>query len=95
LNQKRHYEMTEEEKARVARCDGTKHEHKCKDPIFRCSECGNYGCDQVVSDKCSIQGFKNGKCLHCGAMETRIPVMVDELAKFMEDWEKEVELADK
>ena len=95
MNQKRHLEMTEEEKARVARCDGIKHEQKCKNPVFRCSECGNYGCDQVVPDKCPAQGFKNGKCLHCGALETRIPVMEDELAEFKEAWDKEVELAGK
>jgi hypothetical protein len=33
LNQKRHIELTEEEKAKVAECDGIKHEHKCKNPI--------------------------------------------------------------
>jgi hypothetical protein len=48
LNQKRHIELTEEEKANIAECDGIKHEHKCKNPIFRCSKCGNYGCAQEV-----------------------------------------------
>ena len=95
LNQKRHVDMTEEEKAQVAKCDGIKHEHPCKNPVFRCSECGNYGCAQEVADKCPAQGFKNDKCLHCGAMGTRIPVMKKELEDFKIAWDKEVELAKK
>ena len=95
LNQKRHLEMTEEEKALVAKCDGIKHEHPCKNPVFRCSSCGNYGCAQEVADKCPAQGFKNDKCLHCGELGTRIPVMKKELADFKEAWDKEVELAGK
>jgi hypothetical protein len=90
MNQKRHLDMTAEEKANIATCTGNKDEHPCKNPIFRCSECGNYGCDQEVLDKCTEQGFKNGKCLHCGATGTRIPVMKDEMAEFIAQWEKEV-----
>jgi len=90
LNEKRHLEMTEDEKAHVATCTGNNMEHPCKNPIFRCSECGNYGCDQEVVDKCPDQGFKNDKCLHCGAVGTRIPVMKDELAIVISEWEKEV-----
>lgn len=93
LNQKRHVDMTEEEKARVAKCDGIKHEHKCKNPVFRCTECGNYGCAQEMENKCTKQGFKNDKCLQCGEVGTRLPVMEDELAKFVEAWDKEVELS--
>lgn len=85
--------MTEDEKAHVAKCAGIKHEHPCKNPVFRCSDCGNYGCAQEVADKCSEQGFKNDKCLHCGLEGTRIPVMEKELAAFKEAWDKEVELA--
>lgn len=88
LNQKRHFEMTEEEKEKVARCTGIKAEHPCKNPVFRCTECGNYGCDQEVIDKCTAQGFKNDKCLNCGAVGTRMPVMEDELAQYVEAWEK-------
>lgn len=89
LNQKRHIELTEQEKANIAECDGIKHEHKCKNPTFRCSKCGNYGCSQEVPDKCTKQGFKNDICLNCGATGTRIPVMKDELAAFVEAWEKQ------
>jgi len=88
LNQKRHVEMTEEEKAHIARCGGTKADHPCKNPVFRCSECGNYGCAQEVAEKCTDQGFKNDKCLNCGATETRLPVMEEELEKFKEEWNK-------
>lgn len=88
LNQKRHVEMTEEEKAHVAKCKGIKNEHPCKNPVFRCSECGNYGCCQEVTDKCTNQGFKNDKCLNCGAVDSRIPIMEDELADYIEQWEK-------
>ena len=95
MNQKRHLEMTEEEKARVAKCDGIKHEHPCKNPVFRCSACGNYGCAQEVVDKCTIQGFKNDKCLHCGEIGTRIPVMENELDDFKIAWEREIELTGK
>jgi len=88
LNQKRHLEMNEEEKENVATCTGEKAGHICKNPIFRCSECGNYGCAQEVAEKCTAQGFKNDKCLHCGAVGTRIPIMKEELAEFVEEWEK-------
>lgn len=88
FNQNHHVEMTEEELANVAACDGIKHEHPCKNPIFRCSGCGNYGCGQKIAEKCSEQGFKNDKCLHCGEVGTRIPVMKDELLTIQTEWEK-------
>jgi hypothetical protein len=88
LNQKRHVDMSEEEKAHVARCIGMKKEHPCKNPVFRCSDCGNYGCAQEVPDKCSAQGFKNDICLNCGVTGSRIPVMEEELARFIAEWEK-------
>jgi len=90
LNQKRHIEMTDVEKLNIANCPGVKNEHPCKNPIFRCSECGNYGCDQESLDKCDEQGFKNDKCLHCGEVGTRLPVMKDELSKYISEWGKEV-----
>ena len=88
LNQKRHVDMTEEEIANIARCDGEKAGHVCKNPVFRCSECGNYGCAQEVAEKCTAQGFKNDICLHCGEKDSRIPVMEDELPKYIAEWEK-------
>jgi len=90
MNQKRHIDMTDGEKANIAHCLGNKDEHHCKNPVFRCSECGNYGCAQEVQDKCSEQGFKNDKCNHCGTMGTRIPIMKEEFAKYIDEWEKEV-----
>ncbi|OPX88008.1 MAG: hypothetical protein A4E53_02165 [Pelotomaculum sp. PtaB.Bin104] len=90
LNQKRHADMTEEEKANVARCTGTKDEHPCKNPIYRCTVCGNYGCVQEIVNKCDQQGFKGEKCLHCGVTGNLVPVMVKELPKFIAEWEKEV-----
>ncbi len=87
---KRHFEMTEEEKAKVVTCTGTKDNHPCKNPMFRCIDCGNYGCDQNVAEKCSAQGFKNDKCLHCGETGTRMPIMKGELEKYIAEWEKEV-----
>jgi hypothetical protein len=68
-------EFTEEEKSKVTRCKGIRSTHPCKDPVFRCKICGNSGCSQVLVDKCSAQGFKNAKCLHCGAIDNKIPVM--------------------
>jgi len=91
LDQKRSMDLSEEEKAKIATCDGIKSNHPCKNPVFRCSECGNYGCAQEVAEKCTKQGFKNDKCLHCGGVDTRIPVMADELAEFIAAWENEVE----
>lgn len=91
LNQKRHIELSEEERANIATCRGVKAGHPCKNPVFRCSECGNYGCAQEVAEKCTIQGFKNDKCLNCGREGTRIPVMEQELAKFIEAWEENQE----
>ena len=90
LNQKRHFDLTEAEKANVVNCPGTKEEHVCKNPVFRCSECGNYGCDQDFVDKCSAQGFKNDKCLHCGSVGSRIPLMKNEYDKYVEEFSKEV-----
>jgi len=95
LNQKRHVDMTEAVKEHVAKCEGIKNDHPCKNPVFRCSECGNYGCAQEVADKCSEQGFKNEKCLNCGLMGTRIPVMEEELPNYKLQWQKEVELSKK
>jgi hypothetical protein len=88
LNQKRHVDMTEEEKANIAGCPGEKAGHPCKNPVFRCPECGNYGCAQEVPDKCTAQGFKNDKCLHCGTVGSRIPVMENEYAKYIAEWKK-------
>ena len=92
MNQKRHIEMTEEEKDKVARCPGKKGgiDHPCKNPIFRCTECGNYGCAQTEADICSEQGFKNDKCLNCGATGSRIPIMEDELEEYKALWNEEV-----
>ena len=94
MNQKRHIDMTDEEKANIASCRGDKDKHPCKNPVFRCSECGNYGCDQESLDKCSEQGFKNGKCLHCSVVGTSIPVMKEEFSKYIAEWKKEVPLID-
>ena len=87
LNEKRPVHLTDEQKAHIAACDGAKKNHKCKNPIYVCSACGNYGCAQEVADKCSKQGFKNDHCLYCGAADTRIPVMESELAGVMAAWE--------
>lgn len=95
LNQRRHFELTEEEKANVALCKGLKGGHPCKNPIFRCTECGNYGCAQIIDEKCTDQGFKNDKCLQCGATGNRIPVMEKELAALIAEWDKEIELSRK
>ena len=82
--------MNDKEKALVAKCDGLKQQHPCKNPVFRCTECGNYGCVQEVAEKCTKQGFKNDKCLHCGALNTKIPVMKNDLEKFIAEWENEI-----
>lgn len=94
MNQKRHIDMTEEEKARVAKCTGKKAGHVCKNPLFRCTECGNYGCAQETLDVCTDQGFKNDKCLHCGATGTRMPIMEKELAEFVEKFQTEVPIVE-
>jgi hypothetical protein len=88
LNQKRHIDMTDEEKANIAHCSGIKNEHTCKNPVFRCSECGNYGCSQDVLNKCTEQGFKGDKCLNCSVTESLIPVMKDELPALIAQWAK-------
>jgi len=95
MNQKRYIDLTEDDKASVARCRGIKDAHPCKKPIFRCAECGNYGCDQEVVDKCSAQGFKNDKCLHCGVTGSRVPVMQKDFDMYVAQWEKEVPVVKK
>ena len=89
LDQNVHIELTEEQKANIATCDGIKASHPCKNPVFRCSKCGNYGCSQEVFEKCTEQGFKNDQCINCGSVGTRIPVMQDELAHVKAEWAKE------
>jgi len=90
LNQKRHLDMTEEEKANIALCTGTKAGHPCKNPMYRCTECGNYGCAQVEADKCTDQAFKNDKCLQCGAQGNRVPLLKHEVAEYVAKWNEEV-----
>ena len=90
LNQKRHIEMTTEEKENVAKCHGEKDSHPCKNPVFRCAKCANYGCAQTMAEKCTEQGFKNDKCLNCGTTGSRIPVMKDEFDKVAAKWDKQV-----
>lgn len=80
--------MTEEQKQNVARCQGTKSEHLCKNPIFRCDACGNYGCVQDFVNKCSEQAFRNDICLHCGLKDTAVPVMMDEYEQVVADWDE-------
>ena len=89
MNQKRHHDMTEAEKANITTCLGIKEEHVCKNPVFRCTECGNYGCDQEFAEKCSEQGFKNDKCLNCGVVGSLLPITKDEFAKYVAEWNKE------
>ena len=94
LNQKRHVDMTEEELKNIALFKGIKESHPCKNPLFLCTECGNYGCSQEVLDKCTEQGFKGDKCLHCGSVGTRVPIMQDQFDRIMKDWENEVPQAE-
>ena len=86
-NEKRRMDLTELEKANIALCKGNKQGHLCKNPIFKCSECGNYGCTQEVAEKCDAQAFKNDKCLHCGAVGSRVPIMKDQLKSIITEWE--------
>jgi len=90
LNEKRHVDMTEEEKENIALCKGTKHSHPCKNPMFRCTVCGNYGCSQVEADKCTDQAFKNDKCLQCGSVGDRVPLMKNEVDEYIAKWNEEV-----
>lgn len=94
-NQKKHIEMTEEEKANIADCSGKKGNHPCKNPVFRCITCGNYGCSQEIVDKCTEQGFLNDKCLYCGSLGTRVPVMKEDLARYIAAWEEVVPVVPK
>lgn len=97
LKQKRQLTLKEELKQKVARCKGykSKKEHPCKNPIYLCSECGNYGCTQSEVNVCTAQGFKNDKCLNCGAIGTRVPVMEEQLAEYIALWQQEVPLVGK
>lgn len=87
-NHKRHVDLTEEAKAKATRCKGDRNTHPCKDPVFRCTVCGNFGCSQDMLEKCSAQGFKNAKCLHCGSVDSDVPIMEDELDHVTSVWEK-------
>lgn len=82
--------MTEEDKENIASCRGIKQEHPCKNPVFVCQECGNYGCAQAVAEVCTEQGFKNNKCLHCGVVDKNVPVKEEEYEKVRAQWYNEV-----
>lgn len=87
LTQNKNIVMTKDEKANVALCKGIKSDHPCKNPLFRCENCGNYGCTQETADKCTEQGFKNDICLECGVKVNLIPIMADELTSVEIEWE--------
>ncbi|MFA0815571.1 MAG: hypothetical protein ACC608_07250 [Anaerofustis sp.] len=89
IDPKKHIEMTQEELKHVALCKGIKDTHPCKNPLYVCTACGNYGCSQETLDKCTEQGFKNDKCLHCGSVATRVPIMQEEFDEIMKAWENE------
>lgn len=82
-------ELSEAELAKVGRCIGVKEKHPCKNIMFVCLKCGNYGCDQLDIDKCSEQAFKNSRCLHCGSLDNMSPIMADELEKYKQEWDKD------
>ena len=88
MSQKRPIEMAAEAKQQVVKCTGFKKEHPCKNPVFRCKKCGNYGCSQIVPDKCSRQGFKNDICLVCGTRDNRVPVTEQELEQYQNYWQE-------
>lgn len=82
-------ELTEAELAKIGRCAGLKEKHPCKNMMFVCLKCGNYGCDQNDIEKCTEQAFKNGKCLHCGSVDTMSPIMADKIEQYKQDWDKD------
>lgn len=86
-SQKRHVAMSEETKQHTVKCTGIKKDHPCKNPVFRCGNCGNLGCAQIVLDKCSRQGFKNDICLNCGTKGHRTPVPEEECDAYMKHWQ--------
>ncbi len=86
---KSHVEMTAQEKEGAATCRGEKDKHLCKNPVFVCKECANYGCSQTTVEKCSEQGFKNDKCLNCGTKNNRVLVMEEEYDEIAANWEKQ------
>lgn len=61
----------------MASCNGTftnwQGSHECGAPLYRCSKCGNIGCDQDgESNKCTNQAFKPaGYCRKCSALGTK------------------------
>lgn len=90
VNQKRHVDLSEDDKEKVAKCRGEKHNHECKNPVYVCLECGNYGCDQDVVEVCTEQGLKNDKCLNCGVVGNNVPIMEEDFDDHREEWEREV-----
>ncbi|HWQ89177.1 MAG TPA: hypothetical protein VN374_04300 [Desulfitobacteriaceae bacterium] len=74
LSHKRHVDMTEEEIALIAQCTGEILGKPCRNHVYRCSVCGNYGCMQELIELCTEQGFNKDECLNCGATGSQIPV---------------------
>lgn len=90
--QNKHMDMSKEARENALHCKGIKQSHPCKNPVYKCSHCGNYGCSQIVLEKCSRQGFKNDTCLSCGTQGHIIPVPEAEMDAYQKFWqEKETE----
>lgn len=91
INARKHEaDMTEEEKKNAASCRGMKQTHICKNPVYLCTECGNYGCNQNDIDVCTEQGFKNDKCMNCRVVGKIALIMESEYDEIRAEWEKEV-----
>jgi len=74
MNHKRFVEMEEEEIALIPRCTGEISGQPCRNHVFRCTVCGNYGCMHEMAEICSEQGFAKEACLNCGAADTYVPI---------------------
>jgi hypothetical protein len=53
----------------MASCQGKrKSTATCNSVTYRCENCTNVGCDQVMAAECSNQGFRLSICLMCGTI---------------------------
>jgi hypothetical protein len=58
----------------MALCDGERKTSRaaCNGTLYKCSQCGNTGCQQTKADGCSKQAFSVlQRCAQCGAVAQR------------------------
>lgn len=55
----------------MSTCNGKRNGIRCGMFVFKCTNCGNSGCEQGVPNHCTQQQFKSSVCRTCSKMGTK------------------------